>query len=325
MENTFDKQTDAENEFLLMDRIQKIQQIINKYGEESFYLSFSGGKDSTVLSALLDMALPNNKIPRVYANTGIEFRLISEFVKSEKEKEHLWELVILKPSVPIKPTLEKEGYPFKSKVHAHAVNLYQIGSDNKMVLGYLGKRPENWHSITCPEILKYHFTEKNTLRISDACCVEMKEKPLIKWAKENNKGIAIVGVTRSEMGRRVKSNCLAFVKKKLTKFQPLIPVTKEWEEWFIEKYKIDICDIYKPPYNFDRTGCKGCPFALNLQEELDTLEKFFPNERKQCEYIWKPVYDEYRRLGYRLRKDGTGKQMTLDLTTKDERTDNGNS
>ena len=21
-----------------------------------------------------------------------------------------------------------------------------------------------------------------------------------------------------------------------------------------------------------------------------------PNERKQCEYIWKPVYDEYRRL-----------------------------
>ena len=27
-----------------------------------------------------------------------------------------------------------------------------------------------------------------------------------------------------------------------------------------------------------------------------------PNERKQCEYIWKPVYEEYRRLGYRLKK-----------------------
>ena len=72
------------NEFLLQDRIQKIQQIIRKYGEENFYLSFSGGKDSTVLSALIDMALPDNKIPRVYANTGIEYRLILDFVERER-------------------------------------------------------------------------------------------------------------------------------------------------------------------------------------------------------------------------------------------------
>ena len=61
----------TDNEFLLQDRLQKIRQIINKYGEENFYISFSGGKDSTVLSALVDMAVPENKIPRVYANTGI--------------------------------------------------------------------------------------------------------------------------------------------------------------------------------------------------------------------------------------------------------------
>ena len=73
-----------DNEFLLQDRLQKIRQIIRKYGEENFYLSFSGGKDSTVLSHLLDMALPNNKIPRVYANTGIEYRLILEFVERER-------------------------------------------------------------------------------------------------------------------------------------------------------------------------------------------------------------------------------------------------
>lgn len=46
----------TDNEFLLEDRLQKIRQIINKYGEENFYISFSGGKDSTVLSALVDMA-----------------------------------------------------------------------------------------------------------------------------------------------------------------------------------------------------------------------------------------------------------------------------
>ena len=95
---------------------------------------------------------------------------------------------------------------------------------------------------------------------------------------------------------------MLFEGNKLKKFQPLAPVTKEWENWFIVEYDIEICDIYKPPYNFDRTGCKGCPFALHLQHELDVLEEFFPNERKQCEMIWMPVYDEYRRIGYRLKK-----------------------
>lgn len=32
------------------------------------------------------------------------------------------------------------------------------------------------------------------------------------------------------------------------------------------------------------------------------MEKLLPNERKACEIIWKPVYDEYRRIGYRLNK-----------------------
>lgn len=77
------------NEFLLQDRLQKIRQIINKYGEDNFYLSYSGGKDSTVLSALIDMALPDNTIPRVYANTGIEYRLILDFVERERERSRI--------------------------------------------------------------------------------------------------------------------------------------------------------------------------------------------------------------------------------------------
>ena len=64
-----DNEPVIDNEFLLQDRIQKIQQVINQYGEDNFAISFSGGKDSTVLSALIDIALPDNKIPRLYANT----------------------------------------------------------------------------------------------------------------------------------------------------------------------------------------------------------------------------------------------------------------
>lgn len=299
------------NEFLLQDRLQKIRQIIRKYGEENFYVSFSGGKDSTVLSALIDMALPDNKIPRVYANTGIEYRLILEFVEREREKPHSWELVILKPEIPIKPMLEKEGYPFKSKEHSYYLSEYQSkGEKSKVFQRYLNPE-EKRKSFGCPQILRYQFTNTFRLKVSKNCCDRLKKDPLHKWQKEKNKSIAIVGIMADEGGSRINSPCLAFKGKNLNKFQPLIPTTKEWEEWFIETYNVEISEIYKPPYNFARTGCKGCPFALELQESLDTLERFFPAERKQCEIIWKPVYDEYRRLGYRLRKPDEGRQTTL--------------
>ena len=77
-----------ENEFILEDRIAKIQSINQLYDlEHNSYISFSGGKDSCVLSKLIDLALPNNKIPRVYANTGIEYLDMVKFVKRERERE----------------------------------------------------------------------------------------------------------------------------------------------------------------------------------------------------------------------------------------------
>lgn len=302
------------NEFLLTDRLQKIRQIITKYGEENFYVAFSGGKDSTVLSALIDMAIPGNKIPRVYANTGIEYRLIYEFVEREREREHPWELVILKPETPIKPTLEEVGYPFKSKYHSHILAIYQNSGDTESVNVYMNRKEprsgkKKFSENLCPKILMYQFSEDFHLKVSSKCCDRMKKDPLHKWSKENDKPYSIIGIMPDEGGQRISAQCLAFRGDKLKAFQPLVPVTKEWEEWFIEKYGIEICEIYREPYNFTRTGCKGCPFALGLQKELDTLEKFFPAERKQCEIIWKPVYDEYRRLNYRLKQN---KQMTID-------------
>lgn len=76
-----------ENEILLLDRIDKIRAINQQYDlEHNAYLSFSGGKDSTILHYLLDMALPGNKIPRLFLNTGIEYKFIVEFVKELAEK-----------------------------------------------------------------------------------------------------------------------------------------------------------------------------------------------------------------------------------------------
>ena len=283
-----------DNELLLFDRIEKMKQIVNKYGEDKFYISFSGGKDSTVLHYLVDMALPGNKIPRVFSNTGIEYNAIVKFVKGLAEKDSRF--VIITPKLNIKLMLEKVGYPFKSKEHSTKLDQFQNGSRAKSIIKYI-----NSTNFCCPKILKYQFTDNFKLKVSPYCCHELKKKPFKKWAKENNKPITITGMRKEEEGQRKYMNCVVTRNNEIIKFHPLAVVSEEWEEWFINKYNIQLCELYYPPYNFKRTGCKGCPFALTLQEQLDTMEKLLPNERKQCEFIWKPVYEEYRRIGYRLK------------------------
>lgn len=155
-----------------------------------------------------------------------------------------------------------------------------------------------------PKILKYQLEDKCDIKISDYCCRELKKKPIKKWEKENNRFVAITGMRKEEGGtRQLISGCiLTDHNGNIKKFHPLLVVDDNWEEWFINTNKIDVCDLYKPPYNFKRTGCKGCPFSLDLEEQLEIMELYLPNERKMCEMIWKPVYDEYRRLNYRLKK-----------------------
>ena len=290
------KEADMDEERWLEDRVNKIRETIEGYGEENFMVSFSGGRDSTVMHYLLDYALPDNRIPRVYANTGVELNSVVGFVKSLAQEDDRF--IILTPKVPVKEVLEDAGYPFKSKTHSKMVYYYQNGCDNESVKAYLSDKYSSYKR--CPDKLKYQFTDEFKLRVSDLCCELIKEYPLNEWAKENKKSISMIGLVREEGGRRYNARCMVFEDGKLKAFQPLAPVSKEWEDWFMEKIGKRYCELYYPPYNFERTGCKGCPFATNLQDELDVLEIFFPNERKQCEILWHPVYEEYRRIKYRL-------------------------
>ena len=76
----------------------------------------------------------------------------------------------------------------------------------------------------------------------------------------------------------------------------------EFKKLGIEAYDYDILNEYgQTDYQLDLFAEIWGGTRVS-QQELDTLEKFFPEERKQCEIIWKPVYEEYRRLNYRLKQ-----------------------
>lgn len=287
-------------EFELSDRITKIKSINELYNlEENAFISFSGGKDSTVLSRLIDEALPDNKIPRVFFNTGIEYKEILCFVRQKALEDDRF--IIYNCGVNIRNMLETKGYPFKSKEFAQKICTYQRSGYCKTVTDYLGTTGNKAKTFCCPEKLKPCFTSDFTLKVSDKCCKELKKKISEKWSKENNKPIVITGMTRGEGGvRKSKTACTVFDEGKLHKFHPLFPVSKDFVDKAIYIYQIALCKLYYPPYNFERTGCKGCPFNMKLKEQLEVMKELLPDEYKQCNIIWGKVYEEYKKLGYRL-------------------------
>lgn len=293
----------TDNELLEIDRIEKIQSINKQYDlENNAYLSFSGGKDSTVLHYLLDLALPGNKIPRLFINTGIEYEYIVDFVKKLEQKDS--RIQIVNSNVNIKKMLEIEGYPFKSKEHSLKLGEWQKGSIAKSNIYY--KEMSGKSRYACPKKLLYQYERNFKLRLSDKCCYRLKKDISHKWEKENKKHILMTGMLAEEGGQRANLiNCIITKKDKVVKFHPLLVCSTDFENYFIEKYDIELCKLYYPPFNFKRTGCKGCPYSLDLQEQLDIMGKYLPEEKRQCERIWKPVYDEYRRINFRLKNQTT--------------------
>lgn len=152
-------------ETLLYDRIEMIKTINEKYDlENNAYISFSGGKDSTILHYLIDMALPDNKIPRVFINTGVEYSDVIKYVNDLKSKDE--RIVIIKPNKNIKDTLEKYGYPMKSKQHSHNLSIYQHSGMTKTIRKYLRLETGN-KIIACPQILKYQFSPYFKIKCSE--------------------------------------------------------------------------------------------------------------------------------------------------------------
>lgn len=85
----------------------RIRQWIQTYGEDGVYVSFSGGKDSTVLLHLVREMYPN--VRAVFVDTGLEYPEIRQFVKTFDNVD--W----VKPKMNFKAVIQKYGYPFISK------------------------------------------------------------------------------------------------------------------------------------------------------------------------------------------------------------------
>ena len=98
--------------YSLERKIQLTRQRIEAWYEwwdGNVYVSFSGGKDSTVLLDLVRNVCGYKEVPAVFVDTGLEYPEIREFVK--KFDNVIW----LKPKKNFKQVIKEYGYPFISK------------------------------------------------------------------------------------------------------------------------------------------------------------------------------------------------------------------
>lgn len=94
-------------------------------------VSFSGGKDSTVLLHICRNLYPD--IKALYFNTGLEFPSLTRFVKSFDNVE------IIKPKYSFIQIIRKYGYPIVTKQSSKVIY------DSKV---YIGKRREKYETIS---------------------------------------------------------------------------------------------------------------------------------------------------------------------------------
>lgn len=65
-----------------------VQSYAGKYNLDSMFISFSGGKDSTVVSSIVTRALATNKVIHIFGDTTLEFPFTYEY-KKRFAKEHM--------------------------------------------------------------------------------------------------------------------------------------------------------------------------------------------------------------------------------------------
>lgn len=162
----------------------RIIEWVSYYGEENVYVSFSGGKDSTVLLDIVRSMYPN--IPAVFINTGLEYPEVYKFVKT------IDNVIILKPEMTYKQVIETYGYPIISKENAQYIYDIRHGTE------YMKQRRLNGDSqgrFKLPQ--KYHYLIDAPFEISHKCCDIMKKRPIKKYEKETGR-VPILGIMAEE-------------------------------------------------------------------------------------------------------------------------------
>ena len=321
-------------EIKVMKTQQRIREWVQYYGENGVAVSFSGGKDSTVLLHLVRQLYPN--VEAMFVDTGLEYPEIRQFVKTFDN------VTILRPKMRFDEVIKTYGYPIISKGVSNCVRGAKLGQKSRINL-LNGKDCDGTDRKSKFSHEKYKPLLSVDFEISEMCCDVMKKRPSYNYQKRTGKKPIIATMAAESMLREtnwLKSGCNAF-ENRHPKSAPMsfwteqdvlqyikennLPIASVYgdvvykenpEQMRIEDYGIKGCGTEKLcTTGCNRTGCIFCAFGAHLEKGESRFESLKRTHPKQYDYcmnggaydidgLWKPT------------KEGLGMKHCIDELNK---------
>lgn len=306
------------------------------YWDGQVSVSFSGGKDSSVLKYIVDHMYSD--VPSVFCNTGLEYPEIRQFAQAQPN------VVTVYPKKRFTDVLKEYGYPIISKEvsqHVYYGKREHAGQTHydhiHGLVTYNGKKSRY-------NADKWEFLLDAPFDVSPLCCDYTKKEPLKTYEKQTGRKPFIATMaceSQRREGAWVKTGCNAFESKR--------PISKPMSFWteqdvlhYIKDNNVPYCkeiygDIVVKPKPDDlpgqvnvidylgqyspediltttgksRTGCIFCGFGCHLDKHPNRFERLKEIHPKQYQYcIGGGEYDADGK--WKPNKEGLGLGKVLD-------------
>jgi len=270
----------SDEEFYLLDLKSKF----DKIKPNTYYLSYSGGKDSHFLYWFIKEYLKRDDIMIVGINTYMEHHEILQRILKNSDK-------VLVPKLKPFEIKEKYGSPCFSKMQDDFIDRYQRGSRCKSVMerinGY-DEKGRSWTKFRLNKKAKELLLSGKLHKISPKCCKYLKKETAHDFEKESGlKPILAVRGNESAMRKAQYKSCFT----KDHKFTPLHDLSDELLDKIYVKYNIEIPKVYE---HVCRTGCMGCPYG---SYKHDTEKELLLINDKQFNFVCEYFKESYEILG----------------------------
>ena len=318
-----DEINEAPDNLAITDALVKCNAVLRNH--RKVLVSVSGGSDSDVMMDLVLRCGGKEKATFAFFNTGLEYDATKKQIQYLRDKYDV-DIVDLPPIKPIPTCVREYGVPFWSKHVSEMISrlqrhnfkwedrpfdeLYAEYPKCKSALPWWcnGNVKDNGGMSTfnidwTPHLKAFMVENPPTFKISNKCCYYAKKLPASNYTESQDFDLDCVGIRKAEGGIRASRhpNCFTNKDEGANKYRPLFWFSDADKSEYEKHYNIKHSDCYEV-WGMTRTGCAGCPYGKEFEDELRLAEKYEPKFHKAMLKVFGESYEYTRKyLEFRAR------------------------